>query len=159
MLIATDLGFDWGQYSYTMALTALRVYVMVSPSQPRLLWMCLGEKNLMLTSQACFVMAAILLFASIDGGLGPLCTPLLGFAFCVWRLLVEVLVSRWAKRWSCYSERAGVASSGYCGVSQVCNNFGTVYLVDGRYRAKCIEYVGIYTGCWWSYQYCSNTMG
>ncbi len=113
ILIMAELGFDRGQYSYTMALTAL-VTCLDFPSQPRLLWMCLNKKNLMLTSQACFVITAILLLASIDGGLGHYVT-LLGFAFvCV------ASRSVWCcdgKHWVGYSQRAGVASS-ILGVSQ-----------------------------------------
>lgn len=78
MLIMTELGFDRGQYSYTMALTAL-VSMLVSFSAP-FAFNVFKQKSLMLTSQTCFVIAAILLLASIDGGLGHYVT-LLGFAF------------------------------------------------------------------------------
>ena len=74
----TELGFDRGQYSYTMALTAL-VSMLVSFSAPFALNV-FKQKSLMLTSQTCFVIAAVLLLASIDGGLGHYVT-LLGFAF------------------------------------------------------------------------------
>ncbi|PTO79847.1 MFS transporter [Vibrio splendidus] len=117
MLIMTELGFDRGQYSYTMALTAL-VSMLVSFSAPFALNM-FKQKNLMLTSQACFVMAAILLLASIDGGLGHYVT-LLGFAFVCGGFSLGFGVAM-SQALSCYSQRAGVASS-ILGVSQICTS-------------------------------------
>ncbi|WGS63179.1 MFS transporter [Vibrio lentus] len=124
MLIMTELGFDRGQYSYTMALTAL-VSMLVSFSAPFALNV-FKQKNLMLTSQACFVMAAILLFASIDGGLGHYVT-LLGFAFVCGGFSLGFGVAM-SQALSCYSQRAGVASS-ILGVSQVCTSALFIWLM------------------------------
>ncbi|KPL96670.1 MFS transporter [Vibrio splendidus] len=117
LLIMTELGFDRGQYSYTMALTAL-VSMLVSFSAPFALNV-FKQKNLMLTSQVCFVVAAILLLASIDGGLGHYVT-LLGFAFVCGGFSLGFGVAM-SQALSCYSQRAGVASS-ILGVSQVCTS-------------------------------------
>ncbi|MFS1464097.1 MFS transporter [Vibrio lentus] len=124
MLIMTELGFDRGQYSYTMALTAL-VSMLVSFSAPFALNV-FKQKNLMLTSQACFVMAAILLFASIYGGLGHYVT-LLGFAFVCGGFSLGFGVAM-SQALSCYSQRAGVASS-ILGVSQVCTSALFIWLM------------------------------
>jgi len=124
MLIMTELGFDRGQYSYTMALTAL-VSMLVSFSAPFALNV-FKQKNLMLTSQACFVMAAILLLASIDGGLGHYVT-LLGFAFVCGGFSLGFGVAM-SQALSCYSQRAGVASS-ILGVSQVCTSALFIWLM------------------------------
>ncbi|MFS1948946.1 MFS transporter [Vibrio lentus] len=124
MLIMTELGFDRGQYSYTMALTAL-VSMLVSFSAPFALNV-FKQKNLMLTSQACFVIAAILLLASIDGGLGYYVT-LLGFAFVCGGFSLGFGVAM-SQALSCYSQRAGVASS-ILGVSQVCTSALFIWLM------------------------------
>ncbi|WP_286302126.1 MFS transporter [Vibrio apostichopi] len=124
MLIMTELGFDRGQYSYTMALTAL-VSMLVSFSAPFALNV-FKQKNLMLTSQACFVIAAILLLASIDGGLGHYVT-LLGFAFVCGGFSLGFGVAM-SQALSCYSQRAGVASS-ILGVSQVCTSALFIWLM------------------------------
>lgn len=124
MLIMAELGFDRGQYSYTMALTAL-VSMLVSFSAPFALNV-FKQKNLMLTSQACFVMAAILLLASIDGGLGHYVT-LLGFAFVCGGFSLGFGVAM-SQALSCYSQRAGVASS-ILGVSQVCTSALFIWLM------------------------------
>ncbi|MCC4781398.1 multidrug transporter MdtL [Vibrio splendidus] len=124
MLIMTELGFDRGQYSYTMALTAL-VSMLVSFSAPFALNV-FKQKNLILTSQACFVMAAILLFVSIDGGLGHYVT-LLGFAFVCGGFSLGFGVAM-SQALSCYSQRAGVASS-ILGVSQVCTSALFIWLM------------------------------
>ncbi|MEZ9316250.1 MFS transporter [Vibrio lentus] len=124
MLIMTELGFDRGQYSYTMALTAL-VSMLVSFSAPFTLNV-FKQKNLMLTSQACFVIAAILLLASIDGGLGHYVT-LLGFAFVCGGFSLGFGVAM-SQALSCYSQRAGVASS-ILGVSQVCTSALFIWLM------------------------------
>lgn len=117
MLIMTELGFDRGQYSYTMALTAL-VSMLVSFSAPFALNV-FKQKNLMLASQVCFVVAAILLLVSIEGGLGHYVT-LLGFAFVCGGFSLGFGVAM-SQALSCYSQRAGVASS-ILGVSQVCTS-------------------------------------
>ena len=124
MLIMTELGFDRGQYSYTMALTAL-VSMLVSFSAPFALNV-FKQKNLMLTSQACFVIAAILLLASIDGGLGHYVT-LLGFTFVCGGFSLGFGVAM-SQALSCYSQRAGVASS-ILGVSQVCTSALFIWLM------------------------------
>ncbi|MEZ8266240.1 MFS transporter [Vibrio cyclitrophicus] len=124
MLIMTELGFDRGQYSYTMALTAL-VSMLVSFSAPFALNV-FKQKNLMLTSQVCFVVAAILLLASIDGGLGYYVT-LLGFAFVCGGFSLGFGVAM-SQALSCYSQRAGVASS-ILGVSQVCTSALFIWLM------------------------------
>ncbi|MEZ9157831.1 MFS transporter [Vibrio lentus] len=124
MLIMTELGFDRGQYSYTMALTAL-VSMLVSFSAPFALNV-FKQKNLMLTSQVCFVIAAILLLASIDGGLGHYVT-LLGFAFVCGGFSLGFGVAM-SQALSCYSQRAGVASS-ILGVSQVCTSALFIWLM------------------------------
>ncbi|MEZ8393137.1 MFS transporter [Vibrio cyclitrophicus] len=124
MLIMTELGFDRGQYSYTMALTAL-VSMLVSFSAPIALNV-FKQKSLMLTSQVCFVVAAILLLASIDGGLGHYVT-LLGFAFVCGGFSLGFGVAM-SQALSCYSQRAGVASS-ILGVSQVCTSALFIWLM------------------------------
>ncbi|MCC4815906.1 multidrug transporter subunit MdtL [Vibrio lentus] len=124
MLIMTELGFDRGEYSYTMALTAL-VSMLVSFSAPFALNV-FKQKNLILTSQACFVIAAILLLASIDGGLGHYVT-LLGFAFVCGGFSLGFGVAM-SQALSCYSQRAGVASS-ILGVSQVCTSALFIWLM------------------------------
>ncbi|TKE92000.1 MFS transporter [Vibrio kanaloae] len=124
MLIMTELGFDRGQYSYTMVLTTL-VSMLVSFSAPFALNV-FKQKNLMLTSQACFVIAAILLLASIDGGLGHYVT-LLGFAFVCGGFSLSFGVAM-SQALSCYSQRAGVASS-ILGVSQVCTSALFIWLM------------------------------
>ncbi|CAH7471527.1 efflux pump MdtL [Vibrio chagasii] len=124
MLIMTELGFDHGQYSYTMALTAL-VSMLVSFSAPFALNV-FKQKSLMLTSQTCFVIAAILLLASIDGGLGHYVT-LLGFAFVCGGFSLGFGVAM-SQALSCYSQRAGVASS-ILGVSQVCTSALFIWLM------------------------------
>ncbi|WP_065678965.1 MFS transporter [Vibrio atlanticus] len=124
MLIMTELGFDRGQYSYTMALTAL-VSMLVSFSAPFALNV-FKQKSLMLTSQTCFVIAAILLFTSIDGGLGHYVT-LLGFAFVCGGFSLGFGVAM-SQALSCYSQRAGVASS-ILGVSQVCTSALFIWLM------------------------------
>lgn len=124
MLIMTELGFDRGQYSYTMALTAL-VSMLVSFSAPFALNV-FKQKSLMLTSQTCFVIAAILLLASIDGGLGH-CVTLLGFAFVCGGFSLGFGVAM-SQALSCYSQRAGVASS-ILGVSQVCTSALFIWLM------------------------------
>ncbi|CAH6846467.1 efflux pump MdtL [Vibrio chagasii] len=124
MLIMTELGFDRGQYSYTMALTAL-VSMLVSFSAPFALNV-FKQKSLMLTSETCFVIAAILLLASIDGGLGHYVT-LLGFAFVCGGFSLGFGVAM-SQALSCYSQRAGVASS-ILGVSQVCTSALFIWLM------------------------------
>ncbi|CAH6822141.1 efflux pump MdtL [Vibrio chagasii] len=124
ILIMTELGFDRGQYSYTMALTAL-VSMLVSFSAPFALNV-FKQKSLMLTSQTCFVIAAILLLASIDGGLGHYVT-LLGFAFVCGGFSLGFGVAM-SQALSCYSQRAGVASS-ILGVSQVCTSALFIWLM------------------------------
>ncbi|CAH6826041.1 efflux pump MdtL [Vibrio chagasii] len=124
MLIMTELGFGRGQYSYTMALTAL-VSMLVSFSAPFALNV-FKQKSLMLTSQTCFVIAAILLLASIDGGLGHYVT-LLGFAFVCGGFSLGFGVAM-SQALSCYSQRAGVASS-ILGVSQVCTSALFIWLM------------------------------
>ncbi|CAH7259973.1 efflux pump MdtL [Vibrio chagasii] len=124
MLIMTELGFDRGQYSYTMALTAL-VSMLVSFSAPFALNV-FKQKSLMLTSETCFVIAAVLLLASIDGGLGHYVT-LLGFAFVCGGFSLGFGVAM-SQALSCYSQRAGVASS-ILGVSQVCTSALFIWLM------------------------------
>lgn len=124
MLIMTELGFDRGQYSYTMALTAL-VSMLVSFSAPFALNV-FKQKSLMLTSQMCFVIAAILLFISIDGGLGHYVT-LAGFAFVCGGFSLSFGVAM-SQALSGYSQRAGVASS-ILGVSQVCTSALFIWLM------------------------------
>ncbi|EDK30352.1 multidrug efflux system protein MdtL [Vibrionales bacterium SWAT-3] len=124
MLIMTELGFDRGQYSYTMALTAL-VSMLVSFSAPFALNV-FKQKSLMLTSQTCFVIAAILLLASIDGGLGHYVT-LIGFAFVCGGFSLGFGVAM-SQALSGYSQRAGVASS-ILGVSQVCTSALFIWLM------------------------------
>ncbi|MEZ8238913.1 MFS transporter [Vibrio splendidus] len=117
LLIMTELGFDRGQYSYTMALTAL-VSMLVSFSAPFALNV-FKQKSLMLTSQTCFIVAAILLIASMDGGLGHYVT-LIGFAFVCGGFSLGFGVAM-SQALSSYSQRAGVASS-ILGVSQICTS-------------------------------------
>ena len=124
MLIMTELGFDRGQYSYTMALTAL-VSMLVSFSAPFALNV-FNQKSLMLTSQMCFVIAAVLLLASIDGGLGHYVT-LIGFSFVCGGFSLGFGVAM-SQALSCYSQRAGMASS-ILGVSQVCTSALFIWLM------------------------------
>ena len=124
MLIMTELGFDRGQYSYTMALTAL-VSMLVSFSAPFAL-IVFRQKSLMLASQICFVIAAILLLVSIDGGLGHYVT-LIGFAFVCGGFSLGFGVAM-SQALSGYSQRAGVASS-ILGVSQVCTSALFIWLM------------------------------
>ncbi|WP_434568100.1 MFS transporter [Vibrio chagasii] len=124
MLIMTELGFDRGQYSYTMALTAL-VSMLVSFSAPFALNV-FRQKSLMLASQICFVIAAVLLLASIDGGLGHYVT-LAGFAFVCGGFSLGFGVAM-SQALSGYSQRAGVASS-ILGVSQVCTSALFIWLM------------------------------
>ncbi|MGI9877669.1 MFS transporter [Vibrio chagasii] len=124
MLIMTELGFDRGQYSYTMALTAL-VSMLVSFSAPFALNV-FRQKSLMLASQICFVIAAVLLLASIDGGLGHYVT-LIGFAFVCGGFSLGFGVAM-SQALSGYSQRAGVASS-ILGVSQVCTSALFIWLM------------------------------
>ena len=124
MLIMTELGFDRGQYSSTMALTAL-VSMLVSFSAPFAL-IVFRQKSLMLASQICFVIAAILLLASIDGGLGHNVT-LIGFAFVCGGFSLGFGVAM-SQALSGYSQRAGVASS-ILGVSQVCTSALFIWLM------------------------------
>ena len=124
MLIMTELGFDRGQYSSTMALTAL-VCMLVSFSAPFAL-IVFRQKSLMLASQICFVIAAILLLASIDGGLGHNVT-LIGFAFVCGGFSLGFGVAM-SQALSGYSQRAGVASS-ILGVSQVCTSALFIWLM------------------------------
>ncbi|MCG9694243.1 MFS transporter [Vibrio sp. Isolate22] len=124
MLIMTELGFDRGQYSYTMALTAL-VSMLVSFSAPFALNI-FRQKSLMLASQICFVIAAVLLLASIDGGLGHYVT-LIGFAFVCGGFSLGFGVAM-SQALSGYSQRAGVASS-ILGVSQVCTSALFIWLM------------------------------
>ena len=124
MLIMTELGFDRGQYSYTMALTAL-VSMLVSFSAPFALNV-FRQKSLMLASQICFVIAAVLLLASIDGGLGHYVT-LAGFAFVCGGFSLGFGVAM-SQALSDYSQRAGVASS-ILGVSQVCTSALFIWLM------------------------------
>lgn len=124
MLIMTELGFDRGEYSYTMALTAL-VSMLVSFSAPFALNL-FRQKSLMLASQICFVIAAVLLLASIDGGLGHYVT-LAGFAFVCGGFSLGFGVAM-SQALSGYSQRAGVASS-ILGVSQVCTSALFIWLM------------------------------
>lgn len=124
MLIMTELGFDRGQYSYTMALTAL-VSMLVSFSAPFALNI-FRQKSLMLASQICFVIAAVLLLASIDGGLGHYVT-LIGFAFVCGGFSLGFGVAM-SQALSGYSQLAGVASS-ILGVSQVCTSALFIWLM------------------------------
>lgn len=124
MLIMTELGFDRGQYSYTMALTAL-VSMLVSFSAPFALNV-FRQKSLMLVSQICFVIAAVLLLASIDGGLGHYVT-LAGFALVCGGFSLGFGVAM-SQALSGYSQRAGVASS-ILGVSQVCTSALFIWLM------------------------------
>lgn len=124
MLIMTELGFDRGQYSYTMALTAL-VSMLVSFSAPFALNV-FRQKSLMLASQICFVIAAILLLASINGGLGHYVT-LAGFAFVCGGFSLGFGVAM-SQALSGYSQRAGMASS-ILGVSQVCTSALFIWLM------------------------------
>ncbi|NOH33400.1 MFS transporter [Vibrio chagasii] len=124
MLIMTELGFDRGQYSYTMALTAL-VSMLVSFSAPFALNV-FRQKSLMLASQICFVIAAVLLLASIDCGLGHYVT-LIGFAFVCGGFSLGFGVAM-SQALSGYSQRAGVASS-ILGVSQVCTSALFIWLM------------------------------
>ena len=124
MLIMTELGFDRGQYSYTMALTAL-VSMLVSFSAPFALNV-FKQKSLMLASQICFVIAAVLLLASINGGLGHYVT-LIGFAFVCGGFSLGFGVAM-SQALSGYSQRAGVASS-ILGVSQVCTSALFIWLM------------------------------
>lgn len=124
MLIMTELGFDRGEYSYTMALTAL-VSMLASFSAPFALNV-FRQKSLMLASQICFVIAAILLLASIDGGLGHYVT-LIGFAFVCGGFSLGFGVAM-SQALSGYSQRAGVASS-ILGVSQVCTSALFIWLM------------------------------
>ncbi|WP_373944368.1 MFS transporter [Vibrio chagasii] len=124
MLIMTELGFDRGEYSYTMALTAL-VSMLVSFSAPFALNL-FRQKSLMLASQICFVIAAVLLLASIDGALGHYVT-LAGFAFVCGGFSLGFGVAM-SQALSGYSQRAGVASS-ILGVSQVCTSALFIWLM------------------------------
>ncbi len=124
MLIMTELGFDRGQYSYTMAFNAL-VSMLVSFSAPFALNV-FRQKSLMLASQICFVIAAVLLLASIDGGLGHY-MALAGFAFVCGGFSLGFGVAM-SQALSGYSQRAGVASS-ILGVSQVCTSALFIWLM------------------------------
>jgi len=87
LLIMTELGFDRGQYSYTMALTAL-VSMLVSFSAPFALNV-FKQKSLMLTSQTCFIVAAS--FAnSLDGWWTRTLRDINRLRFRVWRILVRL---------------------------------------------------------------------
>ncbi len=124
MLIMTELGFDRGEYSYTMALTAL-VSMLVSFSAPFALNL-FRQKSLMLASQICFVIAAVLLLASLEGALGHSVT-LAGFAFVCGGFSLGFGVAM-SQALSGYSQRAGVASS-ILGVSQVCTSALFIWLM------------------------------
>ncbi|MCU7977527.1 MFS transporter [Shewanella sp. SW36] len=117
MLIMGQMGFDRGQYSNTMAMTAF-VSMVASFSTPVLLNL-FKEKSLILFSQTLFAAAALVLILTQLGWLGQLFN-LLSFGFVCSGFAIGFGVTM-SQALSPFVTRAGVASS-LLGIAQVCTS-------------------------------------
>ncbi|MFB2660840.1 MFS transporter [Shewanella mangrovisoli] len=117
MLIMGQMGFDRGQYSNTMAMTAL-VSMLASFSPPFLLNQ-FKEKSLILFSQTLFAAAALVFILTQLGWLGQLFN-LLGFGLVCSGFAIGFGVTM-SQAFSPFVARAGVASS-LLGIAQVCTS-------------------------------------
>lgn len=117
MLIMGQMGFDRGQYSNTMAMTAF-VSMVASFSTPVLLNL-FKEKSLILFSQTLFAAAALVLILTQLGGVSQ-SFNLLGFAFVCSGFAIGFGVTM-SQALSPFVTRAGVASS-LLGIAQVCTS-------------------------------------
>ncbi|MFB2681492.1 MULTISPECIES: MFS transporter [Shewanella] len=117
MLIMGQMGFDRGQYSNTMAMTAL-VSMLASFSTPFLLNQ-FKEKSLILFSQTLFAAAALVFILTQLGWLGQLFN-LLGFGLVCSGFAIGFGVTM-SQALSPFVARAGVASS-LLGIAQVCTS-------------------------------------
>ncbi len=117
MLIMGQMGFDRGQYSNTMAMTAL-VSMLASFSMPFLLNQ-FKEKSLILFSQTLFAAAALVFILTQLGWLGQLFN-LLGFGLVCSGFAIGFGVTM-SQALSPFVARAGVASS-LLGIAQVCTS-------------------------------------
>lgn len=117
MLIMGQMGFDRGQYSNTMAMTAL-VSMLTSFSTPFLLNQ-FKEKSLILFSQTLFAAAALVFILTQLGWLGQLFN-LLGFGLVCSGFAIGFGVTM-SQALSPFVARAGVASS-LLGIAQVCTS-------------------------------------
>lgn len=117
MLIMGQMGFDRGQYSNTMAMTAF-VSMVASFSTPFLLNL-FKEKSLILFSQTLFAAAALVLILTQLGWLGQLFN-LLSFGFVCSGFAIGFGVTM-SQALSPFVTRAGVASS-LLGIAQVCTS-------------------------------------
>ncbi|MFB2734517.1 MFS transporter [Shewanella mangrovisoli] len=117
MLIMGQMGFDRGQYSNTMAMTAL-VSMLASFSTPFLLNQ-FKEKSLILFSQTLFAAAALVFILTQLGWLGQLFN-LLGFGLVCSGFAIGFGVTM-SQALSPFVVRAGVASS-LLGIAQVCTS-------------------------------------
>ncbi|MFB2779109.1 MFS transporter [Shewanella mangrovisoli] len=117
MLIMGQMGFDRGQYSNTMAMTAL-VSMLASFSTPFLLNQ-FKEKSLILCSQTLFAAAALVFILTQLGWLGQLFN-LLGFGLVCSGFAIGFGVTM-SQALSPFVARAGVASS-LLGIAQVCTS-------------------------------------
>ncbi|AUD59010.1 multidrug transporter subunit MdtL [Shewanella sp. Pdp11] len=124
MLIMGQMGFDRGQYSNVMALTAL-VSMLVSFSTPFALAV-LKEKSLMLISQLLFA-AAALVFVLTQVQYFSLNVNLLGFGFVCSGFAIGFGVTM-SQALSPFASRAGVASS-LLGIAQVCTSALYIWLM------------------------------
>lgn len=117
MLIMGQMGFDRGQYSNIMAMTAL-VSMLASFSTPFLLNQ-FKEKSLILFSQTLFAAAALVFILTQLGWLGQLFN-LLGFGLVCSGFAIGFGVTM-SQALSPFVARAGVASS-LLGIAQVCTS-------------------------------------
>ncbi|MDH1471852.1 MFS transporter [Shewanella sp. GD03713] len=117
MLIMGQMGFDRGQYSNTMAMTAL-VSMLASFSTPFLLNQ-FKEKSLILFSQTLFAAAVLVFILTQLGWLGQLFN-LLGFGLVCSGFAIGFGVTM-SQALSPFVARAGVASS-LLGIAQVCTS-------------------------------------
>ncbi|QYK08671.1 MFS transporter [Shewanella mangrovisoli] len=117
MLIMGQMGFDRGQYSNTMAMTAL-VSMLASFSTPFLLNQ-FKEKSLIMFSQTLFAAAALVFILTQLGWLGQLFN-LLGFGLVCSGFAIGFGVTM-SQALSPFVARAGVASS-LLGIAQVCTS-------------------------------------
>ncbi|MCU8021785.1 MULTISPECIES: MFS transporter [unclassified Shewanella] len=117
MLIMGQMGFDRGQYSNTMAMTAF-VSMVASFSTPFLLNL-FKEKSLILFSQTLFAAAALVLILTQLGGVSQ-SFNLLGFSFVCSGFAIGFGVTM-SQALSPFVARAGVASS-LLGIAQVCTS-------------------------------------
>ncbi|KHT65022.1 multidrug transporter [Photobacterium gaetbulicola] len=124
MLVMDVMGFDRGDYSTTMALTAL-VSMITSFSAPFLLGI-FKQRSLMLFSQGLFATSAIVLMAS---GLDILdqMANLIGFGLICAGFSIGFGVTM-SQALSPFSLRAGMASS-ILGIAQVCSSAFYIWLM------------------------------